>query len=155
MGTCGTGNGAEGVYHAFAHAIDQRGLDVQLVQTGCFGFCAEEPLVNVRIPASRSSSFIGCRPITSTRCLTNWRERSFRTVWSCARSKQRDHITAQVEYGAGNTTIPAWHEISFLKGQKKIVLRNCGLINPDDIEEYIAIGGYRSLQKVLLKVCWN
>ena len=50
MGTCGTGNGAEGVYHAFADAIGQRGLDVQLVQTGCFGFCAEEPLVNVWRP---------------------------------------------------------------------------------------------------------
>ncbi len=50
MGTCGTGNGAEGVYHAFANAIERRGLDVQLVQTGCFGFCAEEPLVNVWHP---------------------------------------------------------------------------------------------------------
>ena len=50
MGTCGAGNGAESVYQAFAHAIDQRGLDVQLVQTGCFGFCAEEPLVNVWKP---------------------------------------------------------------------------------------------------------
>jgi hypothetical protein len=47
MGTCGTGNGSESVYHAFADAIDKRGLDVQLVQTGCFGYCAEEPLVNV------------------------------------------------------------------------------------------------------------
>ena len=50
MGTCGTGNGAEGVFHAFAEAIGRRGLDVQLVQTGCFGFCAEEPLVNVWVP---------------------------------------------------------------------------------------------------------
>ena len=50
MGTCGTGNGAEGVFHAFDEAIGQRGLDVQLVQTGCFGFCAEEPLVNVWVP---------------------------------------------------------------------------------------------------------
>ena len=50
MGTCGAGNGAEAVHHAFAQAIDKRGLDVQLVQTGCFGFCAEEPLVNVWTP---------------------------------------------------------------------------------------------------------
>ena len=38
----------------------------------------------------------------------------------------------------------------FFKGQKKIVLRNCGLINPDDIEEYIAVGGYQALYKVLI-----
>ena len=50
MGTCGSGNGAEAVMHAFAEAIDQRGLDIDLVRTGCFGFCAEEPLVNVRLP---------------------------------------------------------------------------------------------------------
>src|SRR5688572_15583612 len=50
MGTCGTGNGAEAVFHAFAEALEKRGMDVQLVQTGCFGFCAEEPLVNVWRP---------------------------------------------------------------------------------------------------------
>ena len=50
---------------------------------------------------------------------------------------------------AGCRTIPAWNEVPFFTGQKKIVLRNCGLINPDDIEEYIAIGGYQSLYKVL------
>ena len=38
----------------------------------------------------------------------------------------------------------------FFKGQKKIVLRNCGLISPDDIEEYIAVGGYQALYKVLI-----
>ena len=50
MGTCGSGNGAEGVYHAFAEAINQQGRDVKLASVGCFGFCAQEPLVNVRIP---------------------------------------------------------------------------------------------------------
>ena len=50
MGTCGSGNGAEAVYHAFASEIDARGLAVQLVPVGCFGFCAEEPLVNVWVP---------------------------------------------------------------------------------------------------------
>ena len=53
MGTCGTGNGAEGVYHAFAEAIDQQGRDVRLASVGCFGFCAQEPLVNVGCPAGR------------------------------------------------------------------------------------------------------
>ena len=43
-----------------------------------------------------------------------------------------------------------WNAIPFFKGQKKIVLRNCGLINPSDIEEYIAVGGYQALYKVLI-----
>ena len=50
MGTCGSGNGAEGVYHAFASANDRRGLGFHVARVGCFGFCAEEPLVNVWLP---------------------------------------------------------------------------------------------------------
>ena len=61
-----------------------------------------------------------------------------------------DHITAQMHFGAGYPAIPLWNEVPFFRGQKKIVLRNCGLINPDDIEEYIAVGGYQSLYKVLI-----
>jgi NADH-quinone oxidoreductase subunit F len=61
-----------------------------------------------------------------------------------------DHITAHIaterlpEHSAPGTRCRS------SSGQKKIVLRNCGLINPDDIEEYIAVGGYQSLYKVLI-----
>ena len=61
-----------------------------------------------------------------------------------------DHLTSQIKYGSGYPDIPSWRDIPFFKGQKKIVLRNCGLINPDDVEEYIAVGGYQSLYKVLI-----
>ena len=50
MGTCGRGNGAEGVYQAFAHAIDRDGLDIRLAAVGCFGACSQEPLVNIALP---------------------------------------------------------------------------------------------------------
>ena len=50
MGTCGSGNGAEAVYHAIKSEIDTNGLDISLAPVGCFGFCAEEPLVNVWVP---------------------------------------------------------------------------------------------------------
>ena len=61
-----------------------------------------------------------------------------------------DHITGHVKYGQGFPELPHWNELPFFKGQLKLVLRNCGLINPDDIEEYIAIGGYQALYKVLI-----
>jgi NADH-quinone oxidoreductase subunit F len=54
-----------------------------------------------------------------------------------------------VKYGQGYPEIAPWNAMPFFKGQKKIVLRNCGLINPSDIEEYIAVGGYQALYKVL------
>ena len=61
-----------------------------------------------------------------------------------------DHITAHMKYGQGYPEIAPWNAIPFFKGQKKIVLRNCGLINPEDIEEYVAVGGYQALYKVLI-----
>ena len=151
MGTCGSGNGAEGVYHAFADAIDQRGLDVQLVRTGCFGFCAEEPLVNVSTPGPAA----GHPPprADQPRRPDSRRaggEDAFPTELALCKIEDWDHLTGQVNYGSGYPDIPSWNEVPFFKGQKKIVLRNCGLINPDDIEEYIAVGGYQSLYKVLI-----
>ena len=48
--------------------------------------------------------------------------------------------------------IPLWNELPFFKGQKKIVLREAGLINPEDIDEYIAVGGYTALLKALVRM---
>jgi len=45
-----------------------------------------------------------------------------------------DHITGSIRYGHGYPEVPAWNEVPFFKGQKKIVLRNCGIINPDDVK---------------------
>src|SRR5271165_1950393 len=50
MGTCGRGNGAEGLYHAFAEAIERSGIHVSLASVGCFGPCFQEPLANIRLP---------------------------------------------------------------------------------------------------------
>jgi NADH-quinone oxidoreductase subunit F len=151
MGTCGTGNGAEGVYHAFAHAIEQRGLDVQLVQTGCFGFCAEEPLVNVWQPGQPLIMLHRVQPNHVAQILDGLAGAAIPESLVLCKIESWDHVTARVDYGSGHATIPAWNEIPFFKGQKKIVLRNCGVIDPGDIAEYIAVGGYRSLQKVLLQ----
>jgi NADH-quinone oxidoreductase subunit F len=60
------------------------------------------------------------------------------------------HHRGYVKYGQGYPEITPWNAIPFFKGQKKIVLRNCGLINPSDIEEYIGVGGYQALYKVLI-----
>ena len=61
-----------------------------------------------------------------------------------------DHLPRTSSTARAIPNIPSWHDVPFFKPQKKIVLRNCGLISPDDIEEYIAIGGYQALYKVLI-----
>jgi NADH-quinone oxidoreductase subunit F len=151
MGTCGTGNGAEGVYHAFADAIDGRGMDVQLAPVGCFGFCAQEPLVNVRLPGRPLVVMRRVQPNHVDQILDDLALGVITQAHALCRIDEWDHLTADIKYGVGYHEIPSWRDIPFFRGQKKIVLRNCGLINPDDIEEYIAVGGYMSLYKVLIE----
>jgi NADH-quinone oxidoreductase subunit F len=150
MGTCGQGNDAEEVYHALNTAIDHSGLDVMLAAVGCFGCCFQEPLVSVRLP--------GYPMVVLSRVQSNDAARILEGVSSgvmppdliFCKIEEWDHITGHVRYGQGYPEIPLWNSIPFFKGQKKIVLRNCGLISPSDIEEYIGVGGYQALYKVLI-----
>ncbi len=151
MGTCGSGNGAEGVYNAFSSEIDARGLAVQLAPVGCFGFCAEEPLVNVWVPGRPLLILHRVQPNHVDAILNSLGhgEPPPAEIVLC-KIEEWDHLTGHIKYGSGYPDVPAWNEVPFFDGQVKIVLRNCGLINPDDIEEYIAIGGYQALYKVLI-----
>ena len=150
MGTCGAGNGSEGVFHAFADAIDKRGLDIYLARVGCFGFCAQEPLVNVWLPGRPLVILHRVQSQHIDEILDDVMMGNIPTSLALCKIEDWDHITAQVKYGSGYANLPSWRDIPFFRGQKKIVLRNCGLINPDDVEEYIAVGGYQSLYNVLI-----
>jgi NADH-quinone oxidoreductase subunit F len=150
VGTCGKGNGADGVYHAFAEAIGQQGRDVRLASVGCFGFCAQEPLVNVRIPGSPLVILRRVQASDVPHILDDVAAGSMTEGLALCKIEEWDHLTSRIVYGQGYPNIPSWQTIPFFKPQKKIVLRNCGLISPDDIEEYIAIGGYQALYKVLI-----
>ncbi len=151
VGTCGSGNGAESVLHAFSSEIDARGLAVQLATVGCFGFCAEEPLVNVWVPGRPLLMLRRVQPNHVNDILHGLSQGDMppAEIILC-KIEEWDHLTGHVKYGTGYPDVPNWNEIPFFDGQVKIVLRNCGLINPDDIEEYIAIGGYQALYKVLI-----
>ncbi len=150
MGTCGTGNGAEGVYQAFAEAINQQGRDIRLASVGCFGFCAQEPLVNVRLPGQPLVILRRVQARNVPRILDGLAGGSVPEELALCKIEEWDHLTAHISYGTGLPNIPSWQEIPFFRPQKKIVLRNCGLISPDDLEEYVAVGGYQSLYKVLI-----
>jgi NADH-quinone oxidoreductase subunit F len=150
VGTCGTGNGADAVLHAFASVTDRAGADVYISNVGCFGFCAQEPLVNVWIPGKPLIILRRVQVNDTARILDAVEQGTIPEELALCRIEEWDHITAHVKYGTGFQQIPLWSEVPFFRNQKKIVLRNCGLISPDDIEEYIAVGGYQSLYKVLI-----
>ena len=150
MGTCGRGNGAEEVFHALKEAIERSGQGVQLAGVGCFGACFLEPLVTVRIPGGPLVILSRVRPNDADRILEAISTKVMPPDLIFCKLEEWDHITAQFKFGQGYPEIPLWNSTPFFKGQKKIVLRNAGLINPEDIEEYIAVGGYQSLYKVLI-----
>ncbi|HLP16850.1 MAG TPA: FAD-dependent oxidoreductase [Bacteroidota bacterium] len=152
MGTCGIGNGAKEVHEAFRKTIAEKKAKVILSITGCFGFCAEEVTVNCYIPgmplvilhrvAPKDASSIvesmakGVMPLKKAMCKIE--------KWNC--------FPGTIEFGHGLPSVPLWNEIPFFKGQKKIVLRHAGIINPEDITEYIAVGGYSAIEKALTKM---
>ena len=157
--TCGLGNGAKELHEALAAALKKRKADVYLTKTGCFGFCAEEPFVNVYLPGQpllvlhrvalkdveTIVDYVVKKPGRGSR---DGRELMDRLVFF--KIEEWDHLTTEpMTYGAGLPGIPRWNEVPFFKWQKKIVLRNSGIINPEDIEEYFAVGGYAALFKVL------
>ncbi|HXR34015.1 MAG TPA: NADH-ubiquinone oxidoreductase-F iron-sulfur binding region domain-containing protein [Verrucomicrobiae bacterium] len=150
MGTCGRGNGAEGLYRAFAETIDRSGMNVVLASVGCFGACFQEPLVNIRLPGLPLVILHRVQANDAVRILHELSRGNITNDLVYCKVEEWDHITAKLKYGRGYPEIPLWNEVPFFKGQKKIVLRNCGFINPDDIEEYIAVGGYQALYKVLI-----
>ena len=149
MGTCGMGNGAKDVYESLQKAMKTQRAKIELSITGCFGFCAEETLVNCYIPGQPLVILHKVTPKDAENIVYGLSRGMIPQKKALCRIEQWDFFTSKVEFGTGLSTVPLWKEIPFFKGQKKIVLRDCGLINPEDIEEYIGVGGYSALMKTL------
>ncbi|HTW49572.1 MAG TPA: FAD-dependent oxidoreductase [Acidobacteriaceae bacterium] len=150
LGTCGRGNGAEEVHLALHEAVEHSGHEVLLTGTGCFGACFQEPIVGLRLPGSPLLLLRRVHADDAARVLEIISRRTVPPSLAFCRIEEWDHITGHLKYGQGYPAIPLWNEVPFFHGQQKIVLRNCGLINPEDIEESIAVGGYQALYQVLI-----
>ncbi len=150
MGTCGRGNGSEEVFHALYELIERGGQEVVLAGVGCFGSCFQEPLVGMRLPGAPLIMLHKVHAQDAPRIVEGLSTRALPPDLIYCKIQEWDYITSHVKYGQGYPEVESWDEVPFFKGQKKIVLRNCGLINPEDIEEYIGAGGYQALYKVLI-----
>lgn len=152
MGTCGIGNGAENIFKSLQKKITEENINCRLKQVGCFGFCAEEPLLTVYTPGNPMLVYSKVDEKDATKILDDLTKgRTYKKKLLC-KIDEWDFHTSKMAFGKGFDEIPLWDEIPFFKGQKKIVLRNAGLINPEAIEDYIAVGGYRALAKTLLNM---
>ena len=150
MGTCGIGNGAGTVYHLFQKHLSENTFDCKLKQTGCFGFCAEEPVVMLYQPDKPLLVYSRVEGKDVKRIMDNLQKKKLYRNKLLCRIDKWDFLTSQVEFGKGYEDVPHWDEVPFFKGQKKVVLRHAGLIDPEEILDYIAVGGYNALVKTIM-----
>lgn len=157
MGTCGLGNGAEEVFAALASAAlrsaaEKAGRKIDLRRVGCFGFCAAEPIVTVAVPGKPLLLFTEVSAKGAAALVDGTRDMAAleRLAKKAAgKIESWDFRTSATDFGSGFPGVPNWNEMPFFTGQEKIVLRDAGLIDPESIEEYAAVGGYASLAKAV------
>ena len=151
LATCGISVGGDAVYNEFENQIKERDINnIYLTKTGCIGFCKEEPLVNIKIPGKGILILHKVEPKDVSLILDTIKEKSKKFDKVLCQIDKWEHITSDTfEYGSKFDDIPLWNELDFFKYQKKLVLRDSGIINPEDIDEYIAVGGYKALYKAL------
>ena len=149
MDTCGIGSDADKVFDAFTRGLRKAGIATIVARTGCFGFCSEEPLVNVQLPERPLIMLHKVRPEDAAAVIDGISRGELPLDKALCRIEEWDHLTGQVRFGRGLACVPLWNELPFFRPQKKIVLRDSGLIDPQDIGEYIAAGGYGALHKAV------
>jgi len=109
--------------------------EVQIVQTGCFGFCEKGPIVKV-LP--EDSFYVNVTPEDAHDII--------------AEQIVKGREVPRLLYDKNKKNVEEVADIPFYKKQLRIVLRNCGVINPESIEEYIARDGYAALEKALFEM---
>ncbi len=138
-GTGCTSSGSTKIIETLQAEIDKNGLhdEVQVVKTGCFGLCALGPIMIV-YPEGSFYSMV--------------KEEDVPEIVSEHLLKGR--IVSRLLYQETVTDdgIKALNDTSFYKKQLRIALRNCGVINPENIDEYIGTDGYQALGKVLTEM---
>ncbi len=139
-GTCGLGAGAGKTKVAIENYLQQKEIKAEVIEVGCIGLCAAEPLVDISIPGFNRVSFQNVCADKVENILDSVFELEL----------PNEDVLCQMEDGnkKWEDTI-TYNEHPFFKAQTRLVLKNCGLINPISIEEYIASGGYKAMVDTL------
>ena len=140
--TCG-GTGCESskgdeIYRGLIAEAEKLGVkdQVQVVKTGCFGFCEAGPIIKV-LP--EESFYVGVKPEDVHEIIAE----------QIIKGREVPRLLYKGDGEKKNST--AIEDIQFYQKQVRVVLRNCGVINPESIDEYLAREGYTGLEKVLFE----
>jgi NADH:ubiquinone oxidoreductase subunit F (NADH-binding)/(2Fe-2S) ferredoxin len=155
MATCGQAAGAKGVWKALVDEVKKRKLDVLVKKTGCIGLCRHEPLVDVIRPGYPRITYDRVTPERVGELLDGAVKGKF-SKGIMARIDQEEFLLddRRTRYCKGKlpaylTAVSPYTRIPFYKKQMRVALRNCGFIDPENINEYVAKGGYYALAQVL------
>lgn len=154
IATCANAAKARETLSAVQQALQKQGLadDVDLIQVGCVGRCSLEPLLEVRAPgeaprmyinvtAERASQIVA-QDVGGGKPITDW-------LIDEGKRPEGELEPDTAEAGAINHFIRDWQHVNFFARQLRIALRNVGRIDPEHIDDYIALGGYEALARVL------
>ncbi len=138
-GTGCTSSGSPAIREHLEKELTAHGLadEIKVVQTGCFGLCALGPIMIV-YPEGTFYSRVTEEDVTEI------------VEEHLLKGRVVDHLVYN-EPAPGNAKheVASLSDTGFYKTQMRVALRNCGVINPEDIEEYIGMDGYQALGKVL------
>ncbi|MDR2403031.1 MAG: NADH-quinone oxidoreductase subunit NuoF [Spirochaetaceae bacterium] len=135
---CESNKGVE-IYDNLIAEAEKQGVkhEVQIVKTGCFGFCEQGPIVKV-LP--EESFYVGVKPEDAREIIAE----------QILKGREVPRLLYKQDAEKKKTT--AIEDIEFYQKQFRVVLRNCGVINPESIDEYIAREGYIGLEKTLFEM---
>lgn len=137
--TCGRSAGAMAVIGAFEEALKEKGLEANIVEVGCIGPCYAEPLVNITKPNEATISYRNVTKAMAAELVENYLAGN----------------DPMPQYALGTfgdkeiQDIPKILDTPSFKPQERRVFRNCGIIDPTNINHYIANQGYEGLNKAL------
>ncbi|MBA4407154.1 NADH-quinone oxidoreductase subunit F [bacterium] len=137
MGTCGLASGADKVKTAIETELVKLELNALIVPTGCIGYCAKEPIVDIKLPGKDRISYCEVFPKDIPQLIEST------IIKGCIYEKK-----LLGSFGSNNNCRKI-SDVPFFKRQQKVVLENCGVINPNSIDEYIASGGFKAADKVM------
>ena len=129
MGTCGLAAGAQKVEEAIINELKRCNISAHIEITGCVGYCAKEVIVDIKLPGQDRVSYCEITPKIVPKFIQ-------RTLVEKGIFKEKLLGT----YGKPSEDLDSIHDDPFFKHQLKIVLENCGVINPDSIDTYLAYG---------------
>ena len=137
--TCGRASGALEIFQTFREEIKQKGIRAQLIQVGCLGHCYAEPLVIIYRPGFPPIAYGRVNPVIATLLVQSF--------------LLEGNPCVELMLGAlgENDSFPTVLELPRFRLETRILLSRCGLIDPEDIDQYIANDGYEALCRALQK----